>query len=143
VEVHDHSKPDLWRRVNPTTTSPQPSGGASSISYRKRRTRSLQPRGAPSDPAHDHDLTRQAATAAAVGAPSRVQAEPLKTSTHHNAGRSVSQDRCRTLLFKGVHPEGYEGGDASSSPLTTGTCPRSLWRRNDAEQPRTTEERHE
>ena len=50
------------------------------------------PRGSPSDPAHDHDLTRQAATAAALGAPSRVRAEPLKTSTHHNAGRSVSQD---------------------------------------------------
>ena len=36
-------------------------------------------------------------------------------------------------------PEGYEGGDASSSPLTTGTCPRSLWRRNDTRRtPRTT-----
>jgi hypothetical protein len=51
------------------------------------------PRGSPSDPAHDHDLTRQAATAAALGAPSRVQAEPLKTSTYHNAGRTVSQDQ--------------------------------------------------
>ena len=134
------------------------------------------PRGSPSDPAHDHDLTRQAATAAALGAPSRVRAEPLKTSTHHNAGEVFRRTCCRTLLLikdgffevvpgnqvrgydisvrdgsarrsgqlwgmsltcanttypKGVHPEGYEGGDASSSPLTTGTCPRSLWRKND------------
>jgi hypothetical protein len=36
-----------------------------------------------------------------------------------------------TTYPKGVHAEGYEGGDASSSPLTTGTYPRSLWRRND------------
>jgi hypothetical protein len=29
-------------------------------------------------------------------------------------------------------PKRYEGGDASfSSPLTTGTCPQSLWRKND------------
>ena len=49
------------------------------------------PRGSPSDPAHDRDLTRQAATAAALGAPSRVRSEPLKTSTHHKSLRSVFQ----------------------------------------------------
>ena len=37
-------------------------------------------------------LTRPAATRAALDAASRVRPEPLKTSTHHNAGRSVSQD---------------------------------------------------
>ena len=36
-----------------------------------------------------------------------------------------------TTYPQGVHPEGYEGGDDASSRLTTETCPRSLWRKND------------
>ena len=57
------------------------------------------PRRRPSDQAHDHDLTRQAATAAALGAASRVRSEPLKTSTHHNAGEVFRRACCRTLLL--------------------------------------------
>jgi hypothetical protein len=39
------------------------------------------PRGSPSDPAHDHQVTRPAATQATLGAATRVRSEPLKTST--------------------------------------------------------------
>ena len=130
------------------------------------------PRGSPSDPAHDHDLTRQAATAA-LGDASRVRSEPLETSTHHKAAEVFRRACCRTVLLikdglfevvPGIYqvrgydvsvkdgsikrckqlpgdasdlrkpgrtprgtPGGYEGGDASSSPLTTGTCPRSAY----------------
>jgi hypothetical protein len=62
----------------PTTTPPQHSGGASSTSYRKRRTNTRPPRGSPSDPAHDHQVTRPAATQATLGADTRVRSEPLK-----------------------------------------------------------------
>ena len=46
----------------PTTTPPQPSGGASSISYPANAEPGLcNPRRRPSDQAHDHDVTRPAA----------------------------------------------------------------------------------
>jgi hypothetical protein len=83
----------------PTTTPPQHSGGASSTSYRKRRTNTRPPRGSPSDPAHDHQVTRPAATQATLGAATRVRSEPLKTSTHHNAGEVFHGAYCRTLLL--------------------------------------------
>ena len=53
----------------------------------ERRTNTRPPRGSPSDPAHDHQVTRPAAASqATLGAAARVpDAEPLKTSTHHNA----------------------------------------------------------
>ena len=56
------------------------------------------PRGSPSDPAHDHDLTRQAATAA-LGDASRVRSEPLETSTHHKAAEVFRRACCRTVLL--------------------------------------------
>jgi hypothetical protein len=83
----------------PTTTPPQHSGGASSTSYRKRRTNTRPPRGSPSDPAHDHQVTRPAATQATLGAATRVRSEPLKTSTHHDAGEVFHGAYCRTLLL--------------------------------------------
>jgi hypothetical protein len=117
-------------------------------------------------------------TQATLGAATRVRSEPLKTSTHHNAGEVFHGAYCRTLLLiedgvfevvpgicpvlglghfgkrrlgrevqatsggaSDLHkpdvptrgtPKGYESGDASSaSPLTTRTCPESLWRKND------------
>jgi hypothetical protein len=83
----------------PTSTPPQHSGGASSTSYRKRRTNTWPPRGSPSDPAHDHQVTRPAATQATLGAATRVRSEPLKTSTHHNASEVFHGAYCRTLLL--------------------------------------------
>ena len=93
-------------RRSPLVAHPRPATG-------NAEPGACNPRGSPSDPAHDHDLTRQAATAAALGAPSRVRAEPLKTSTHHNAGRSVSQD----LLPNPSADQGrlLRGGDWHSS----------------------------
>lgn len=46
------------------------------------------PNGGPGDPAHDHDVTRPAATGAVLGAASCVRPEPLKPrlQTHHDAG---------------------------------------------------------
>jgi hypothetical protein len=102
----------------PTTTPPQHSGGASSTSYRKRRTNTRPPRGSPSDPAHDHQVTRPAATQATLGADTRVRSEPLKTSTHHNAGEvfhgAYSAQARRT-------PKGYahRGTKAVMPPLLT------------------------
>ena len=43
----------------------------------------------------------------------------------------VSDLRKHDVPQGGTPGGGYEGGDASSSPLTTGTCPLSLWRRTD------------
>ena len=105
----------------PTTTPPQHSGGASSTSYRKRRTNTRPPRGSPSDPAHDHQVTRPAATQATLGAATRVRSEPLKTSTHHNAGevfpRSLlpnpSTDRGRLVRGGAWHFVRYRGYDIS------------------------------
>jgi hypothetical protein len=83
----------------PTTTPRQPSDGASSTSYRKRRTNTRPPPRQSSDPAHDHQVTRPAATHATLGAATRVRSEPLKTSTHHNAGEVLHGGYCRTLLL--------------------------------------------
>ena len=45
--------------------------------------------------------------------------------------RQLPGDAC-DMRKPDVPPKGYEGGDASfSSPLTTRTCPQSLWRKND------------
>ena len=79
------------------------------------------PRGSPSGPAHDHQVTRPAATQATLGAATRVRSEPLKTSTHHNAGEVFHGAYCRTLLliedglFEVVHGilSGYWGYDIS------------------------------
>ena len=43
------------------------------------------PRGAPSDQAHDHDITRPAATRPPLRAASRVRPEPLKLHGYHDA----------------------------------------------------------
>ena len=169
----------------PTTTPPQPSGSASSISYRKRRTKTPPPRGSPSDPAHDHDLTRQAAAAAALDATPRSaraaeNVHPSQRRTKCFAGPAADPSADQGRLVRGgdwqsgaghdisvretarqggpdnlrgmpltcaitTYPQGgytrrrYKCGDASSSRLTAGTCPRSLWRKNDTRRtPRTT-----
>ena len=43
--------------------------------------------------------TLGAATQATLGAATRVRSEPLKTSTHHNAGEVFHGAYCRTLLL--------------------------------------------
>jgi hypothetical protein len=64
--------------------------------------------------------------------PCRKVEQPHPGGLRCHPARAVGGRVCANTTYPmGVHPEGYEGGDASSSPLTTGTCPRSLWRRND------------
>jgi hypothetical protein len=66
------------------------------------------PRRRPSDSAHDHEITRPAATQAALAAASRVRPEPLKTSTHHNAGEVFCRACCRTFRLFEVVPGIYQ-----------------------------------
>ena len=78
----------------PTTTPPQHSGGASLTSYRKRRTNTRPPRGSPSDPAHDHRVTRPAAaTQATLGAATRVPERAAENVDASQCRRSVSRSR--------------------------------------------------
>src|SRR5215216_5567638 len=53
------------------------------------------------------------------GGPDNLRGIPLTCANHNVPPR-------------GYTPEGYEGGDASSSRLTTRTSRRSLWRKNDS-----------
>ena len=79
-------------RRSPLVAHPRPATG-------NAEPRTRNPRGTPSDQAHDHDLTREAATAAALVGPSRVRAEPLKRPHITTPGEVFRRTCCRTLLL--------------------------------------------
>jgi hypothetical protein len=81
AEYESHPPPAVGgRRGTPTRRPPRRSP---LVAHPRSATADAEPgpckqRGSPSDEPYDHDLTRTAATGAALGAASRVRPEPLK-----------------------------------------------------------------